>query len=90
MSNYILMATPTSPNSSATETQLERAAQGDQRAWAKLLDRHQVRLRRMIILRLDQRLQGRIDPEDVLQDTFLEAATHLAAYLKQPAMPFFF
>jgi RNA polymerase sigma-70 factor (ECF subfamily) len=44
----------------------------------------------MITLRLDQRLQGRVDPEDVLQDTFLEAATHLAAYLKQPAVPFFF
>jgi RNA polymerase sigma-70 factor (ECF subfamily) len=44
----------------------------------------------MITLRLDQRLQGRIDPEDVLQDTYLEAATHLAGYLKQPGMPFFF
>jgi RNA polymerase sigma-70 factor (ECF subfamily) len=44
----------------------------------------------MIALRLDQRLQGRIDPEDVLQDTFLEAATHLADYLKQPVVPFFF
>jgi RNA polymerase sigma-70 factor (ECF subfamily) len=84
------MATSTSPNSSATHAQLLLAAQGDQGAWAKLLDRHQDRLRRMISLRLDQRLQGRIDPEDVLQDTYLEAAVHLADYIRQPAMPFFF
>jgi RNA polymerase sigma-70 factor, ECF subfamily len=77
-------------NSSATQAQLERAAQGDQQAWAALLEQHQHRLRRMIALRLDHRLQGRIDPEDVLQETYLEAATHLADYLKQPAMPFFF
>jgi len=75
------------PNTSATQA---RAAQGDQEAWAALLERHQNRLRRMIALRLDQRLQARIDPEDVLQETYLEAATHLADYLKQPAMPFFF
>ena len=78
------------PNSSGTHAHLARAAQGDQQAWAVLLEQHQNRLRRMIALRLDQRLQGRIDPEDVLQETYLEAATHLADYLKQPAMPFFF
>ena len=84
------MVTSMSPNSSGTHAQVERAAQGDQQAWAKLLKRHQDRLRRMIALRLDQRLQGRIDPEDVLQEAYLEAATHLADYIKQPAMPFFF
>jgi RNA polymerase sigma-70 factor (ECF subfamily) len=77
------------PDSSTTNLDLERAAQGDQQAWAALLSRHQDRLRRMIALRLDQRLQRRIDPEDVLQETFLEAATHLAEYRAQPAMPFF-
>jgi RNA polymerase sigma-70 factor (ECF subfamily) len=84
------MATSMPSNSSASQAQLERAAQGDQQAWAALLQRHQARLRRMIALRLDQRLQGRIDPEDVLQETYLEAATHLKNYLNQPAMPFFF
>jgi RNA polymerase sigma-70 factor (ECF subfamily) len=88
--NYILMATSMPPDSSALHVQLKRAAEGDQQAWAVLLEQHQNRLRRMIALRLDQRLQGRIDPEDVLQETYLEAATHLADYLKQPPMPFFF
>src|SRR5262249_2737091 len=43
----------------------------------------------MIAFRLDQRLQGRIDPSDVLQEVYLEASQHLAEYLRQPAMPFF-
>jgi RNA polymerase sigma-70 factor (ECF subfamily) len=84
------MVTSGPPNSSSSRAQIERAAQGDQQAWANLLARHQDRLRRMIALRLDQRLQGRIDPEDVLQETYLEAATHLAHYLQQPTVPFFF
>lgn len=76
-------------DSSSVHADLERAAQGDQQAWAAVLARHQDRLRRMIALRLDQRLQGRIDPDDVLQDTFLEAATHLADYRRQPDVSFF-
>src|SRR5438309_5223736 len=44
----------------------------------------------MISRLMDQHLQGRIDPEDILQETYLEAATHLAQYLQQPTVPFFF
>jgi RNA polymerase sigma-70 factor (ECF subfamily) len=43
----------------------------------------------MVAFRLDQRLRGRIDPSDVIQETYLEAWKHLAEYLQQPAMPFF-
>jgi RNA polymerase sigma-70 factor (ECF subfamily) len=43
----------------------------------------------MIALRLDQRLQGRIDPSDVIQEAYLEASTRLEDYLRRPAMPFF-
>jgi RNA polymerase sigma-70 factor (ECF subfamily) len=43
----------------------------------------------MIALRLDQRLQGRIDASDVIQEAFLEASTRLAEYVQQPTMPFF-
>ncbi len=76
-------------DSEATRALVQRAGQGDQRAWAELLSRDHERLRRMVALRLDQRLQGRVDPEDVLQDAYLEAATHLADYLRQPEMSFF-
>jgi RNA polymerase sigma-70 factor (ECF subfamily) len=68
---------------------LRRAAAGDQQAWAALLARHRDRLRRMVALRLDRRLQGRIDPSDVLQEAHLEAATHLTDYLRHPDMPFY-
>ena len=36
--------------------------------------RHRERLRRMVRLRLDRRLQGRIDSSDVLQEAHLEVA----------------
>jgi RNA polymerase sigma-70 factor (ECF subfamily) len=76
-------------NSSETNELLRRAAAGDARRWGELLTRHHKRLRRMLALRLDQKLQGRIDPSDVLQDAYLEAWTRLAEYLRNPAMPFF-
>ena len=43
----------------------------------------------MVALRLDQRLQGRIDPSDVIQEAYLEASARLAEYLRNPSMPFF-
>jgi RNA polymerase sigma-70 factor (ECF subfamily) len=68
---------------------LERAAGGDQAAWGQVLAPHRARLRRMVALRLDQRLRGRIDPSDVLQEAFLQAATSLPKYLEQPDQPVF-
>jgi RNA polymerase sigma-70 factor (ECF subfamily) len=76
-------------NSKLTDLQLARAEQANSEDWGALLDRHRERLRRMVALRLDRRLQGRIDPSDVIQETYLEASSRLAAYLKEPTMPFF-
>ena len=61
---------------------------GEQRAWEQLLDRHRDRLRRMVALRLDRRLQGRVDASDVIQEASLEAVRRLPEYLKNPTMPF--
>src|SRR5262249_28494732 len=36
-----------------------------------------------------RRLQGRVDPSDVLQEAYLDLAQHLPAYLARPEMPFF-
>jgi len=71
------------------QARLERAAAGDQAAWAAILAPHRDRLRRMIALRLDHRLKGRIDPSDVLQEAFLQAAQGLPKYLEQAERPFF-
>jgi RNA polymerase sigma-70 factor (ECF subfamily) len=83
------MDTPKKLDSSATTRLLRRAADGDQEGWALLVARHEGRLKRMFALRLDRRLQGRVDPSDVLQDTYLEAWTHLAEYAEQPKMSFY-
>jgi RNA polymerase sigma-70 factor, ECF subfamily len=68
---------------------LQRAAGGDQAAWRQLLAAHHERLRRMVALRLDHRLRGRIDPSDVLQEAFLQAAVALPKYLEEPEQPVF-
>jgi RNA polymerase sigma-70 factor (ECF subfamily) len=76
-------------NSSETDCLLRRAGEGDEASWGALLTRHADRLRRMVALRMDQRLQGRIDPSDVIQESYLEASKRLADYLREPALPFF-
>ena len=71
------------------EPELDRAAAGDPAAWRALVDRHHPRLRRMVALRLDPRLRGRVDPSDVLQEAYLDAARRLPDYLRDPPLPFF-
>ena len=56
---------------------LRRAKAGDQQALATLFARYRDRLRKMVRLRLDRRLYGRIDTSDVLQDAYLEVARRL-------------
>ncbi len=83
------MATPTTRDSSETNRLLRLAADGDGASLGVLLQRHEVRLRRMVAFRMDPRLQGRIDPSDVIQEVCLAAAKCLPDYLGRPAMPFF-
>jgi len=66
-----------------------RLRRGGQAALAREFLRHRHRLRRMIEVRLDRRLAGRVDPSEVLEQTFLEAARQLDQYLAQAPMPLF-
>jgi RNA polymerase sigma-70 factor (ECF subfamily) len=68
---------------------LQRAAAGDQQAVNELFQRHRDRLRAMVRLRLNRRLQGRVDPSDVLQEAYLEICKGFAEYVRAPVMPFF-
>ncbi|MBI3409189.1 MAG: sigma-70 family RNA polymerase sigma factor [Planctomycetes bacterium] len=68
---------------------LERAAGADPSALGELFGLHRDRLRRMIQLRLDHRLRGRLDPSDVLQEAFLEFAQSLPAYVNNQEAPFY-
>jgi RNA polymerase sigma-70 factor (ECF subfamily) len=68
---------------------LDRAISGDESALAKLFDSYRDRLRRMIRLRLDRRLSGRVDSSDVLQEAYLDVRKRLSEYTREPAaMPF--
>ncbi len=84
-----LMTARASDNSSATTRLIERAVGGEQAPLGELLERHRSRLRRMVAIRMDARLQGRLDPSDVIQEAFLEAAVRLHEYGRDPTMPFF-
>ena len=77
------------PDSTDTNDLLRLAAEGDSAGLGTLLQRHTDRLRRMVAFRMDPRLQGRIDPSDVLQEVSLAAAGSLTDYLSRPAVPFF-
>jgi RNA polymerase sigma-70 factor (ECF subfamily) len=83
------MASIMTRDSSETNHLLRRAASGDNASWGAVLQHHEGRLRRMVAFRLDQRLQGRIDPSDVVQEVCLAASRSLPDYLRQPAVPFF-
>ena len=61
---------------------------GDDAVMAQLVDRERERLLRMVQFRLDPRLVGRLDAEDVVQEAFLEAQKRLAAF-RADAKPFF-
>jgi RNA polymerase sigma-70 factor (ECF subfamily) len=66
---------------------LNRARAGDPAALGVLFARHRDRLRRMVDLRLDRRLQGRVDPSDVLQEAGLDAVHRFPDYLRDARVP---
>jgi hypothetical protein len=70
---HYYMETATNPNSGTTLQLLSRAAAGDAVGWYPLLRRYHERSQRTIAVRLDPRLQGRFDPSDVFQETYLDA-----------------
>ena len=66
---------------------LARLEAGDERVVNELFTRYRERLRQMVRLRLDRRLQGRIDASDVLQEAYLEVARRAREYVARPTMP---
>ena len=60
-----------------------------QKALADAFALHTERLQRIVDLRLDPRLAGRVDAADVLQEAFLEACKRLPRYLDDPRVSVF-
>jgi RNA polymerase sigma-70 factor (ECF subfamily) len=71
------------------EELLDAARNGDEGALAVLVERHRERLERMVRLRMDRRLQGRVDPADVVQEAYLAVRGKFPPYSADPRLPFF-
>ena len=76
------------PDGEVTAELLKNVRDGQAVAVEELMDRHRNSLRRMIQLRLDQRLMQRMDVSDVIQDVLIEANRRLTDYLNNPVIPF--
>ena len=61
----------------------------DQSNFQDSLQQHRERLRRLVEIRLDPRVRGRVDASDVIQETQLEACERADEYLSKQEVPFF-
>jgi RNA polymerase sigma-70 factor (ECF subfamily) len=77
-----------SPDTRTNEELLDAARNGDEGALAVLVERHRDRLERMVRLRMDRRLQGRVDPADVVQEAYLAVHGKFPQYCADPRLPF--
>ena len=72
-----------------TDDLLRRAKAGDAAALGMLFAHYRDRLRKMVRLRLDRRVAGRLDPSDVLQEAYLDVARRFPEYAAAPEVPFY-
>jgi RNA polymerase sigma-70 factor (ECF subfamily) len=76
------------PDSAETCRFLDAVRSGDESAFDQLFARHRPGLRQFVALRLDSRVQARLDPSDIVQETQLEAYRRMDDFLKRHPMPF--
>ena len=76
------------PKGENTDVLLVAARQGDPEAINQLLDRHRGGIRRLVEMRLDRKVQRRVDVSDVVQEVLVEASGRLNKYLDDPVMAF--
>lgn len=66
---------------------LPQLQEGDPDAFRDLIERHRGRLKRMVRLRLNDRLHGRVDESDIIQETAIQASRSLPDYIKDQQIP---
>jgi RNA polymerase sigma-70 factor (ECF subfamily) len=66
-----------------------RVIYGDKAALAQIFDLYRLRLRRIVNFRLDRRIYGRVDPDDVLQEAYLNAQLRMKSILADRAETLF-
>jgi hypothetical protein len=69
------------------QTLLPRAVAGDQQARDELFACHRDRLWRMVRLRLDRRLHGRVDAAGVVEEARADIFRRLGEYVANPRQP---
>ncbi|WP_417389808.1 sigma-70 family RNA polymerase sigma factor [Gimesia sp.] len=68
---------------------LNRLQENPEGVLADEYNRYRERLWRIVNFRLDTRLLGRVDADDILQEAYLDASTRIGHYLNDPATTFF-
>lgn len=68
---------------------MQRVSEGDEQALMEVFVQYRERLKRMVRLRIDRRVQQRVDVSDVLQEAYLDVAKRAPEYLEKPDMDLF-
>ena len=76
------------PESEKTQELLDVIRGGDDDAANRLLDRHRDAIRNLVAMRLDNKIQGRVDASDIVQDVMIEANRRIDRYLENPGIEF--
>lgn len=72
-----------------TRALVNRVIEGDSNALAELFAMYRQRLWRMVNFRLHRRLQGRVDADDILQESFINATKRIDSFLKDASRSIF-
>jgi RNA polymerase sigma-70 factor (ECF subfamily) len=68
---------------------LDRVALQDRNATEELFSRYRGRLKALVRLRLDYRIQGRLDESDVVQEALVDASAKISGFARSPDVPFY-
>lgn len=68
---------------------IDRVVNGDEEALATLFSQHRDRLWRMVSFRMDPRLHGRVDADDVLQEAWLSVVQRIDHFLADASRSIF-
>ena len=68
---------------------IDRVINGDENALAELFSQHRDRLWRMVNFRMDPRLHGRVDADDVLQEAWLSMVQRISHFLSDASRSIF-
>lgn len=78
-----------STQESLTQNALQRLRDGDETALAELFAMHRDRLYQIVSARMDRRLAGRVDADDVLQEVYLDAVARIHHFIEHHSGSFF-